>query len=435
MLEKKFATTLPLGALSDRRLDDLLLEKLKDNYSVVEASDGTRSMMMFSLLLMGGLLLVMWLFLRRSRESLFGGLMGGFSKSPAKRYQMGDRPVTFDDVAGLEGVKRELEEIVEFLKSPEKFQRLGGRVPRGVLLMGPPGAGKTLLARAVAGEAGVPFFSVSGSEFMQMFVGVGAGRVRDLFATAKEHAPSMLFIDEIDAVGRHRGTGLGGSQEEREQTLNQILSEMDGFTQTESVIIMAATNRPDMLDPALLRPGRFDRHIVVDRPSYQGRLAIFRVHTRNVPLAGDVDLERLAAGTVGLTGADIRNLVNEAALWASRHNKEDVDMSDFEYARDKVLMGVKRDEVLTGKEKSMTAYPRGGPRPAGLAGARHRSPPQGLDHPPRPGLGRHPTAARGRPLQRQRRRVADPAVVPAGGPQRRKARLRRVQRRRRRRSE
>ena len=273
---------------------------------------------------------------------------------------MGDRPVTFDDVAGLEGVKRELEEIVEFLKNPEKFQRLGGRVPRGVLLMGPPGAGKTLLARAVAGEAGVPFYSVSGSEFMQMFVGVGAGRVRDLFETAKKHAPAMLFIDEIDAVGRHRGTGLGGSQEEREQTLNQILSEMDGFTQTESVIIMAATNRPDMLDPALLRPGRFDRHIVVDRPSYAGRLAIFKVHSRDVPLAADVDLERLAAGTVGLTGADIRNLVNEAALWASRHDKEQVEMADFEYARDKVLMGVKRDEVLTGKEKSMTAYHESG---------------------------------------------------------------------------
>ena len=226
--------------------------------------------------------------------------------------------------------------------------------------MGPPGTGKTLLGRAVAGEAGVPFYSVSGSEFIQMFVGVGAGRVRDLFATAKENAPSILFIDEIDAVGRHRGTGLGGSHDEREQTLNQILSEMDGFTQNESVIIMAATNRPDVLDPALLRPGRFDRHITVDRPSYKGRLAIFQVHTREVPLAPDVDLEQLAAGSVGLTGADIRNLVNEAALWASRHDKDHVEMSDFEYARDKVLMGAKRDEVLTGKEKSMTAYHESG---------------------------------------------------------------------------
>ena len=222
------------------------------------------------------------------------------------------------------------------------------------------GTGKTLLGRAVAGEAGVPFYSVSGSEFIQMFVGVGASRVRDLFATAKENSPSILFIDEIDAVGRHRGAGLGGSHDEREQTLNQILSEMDGFTQNESVIIMAATNRPDVLDPALLRPGRFDRHITVDRPTFKGRLAIFQVHTRGVPLAADVDLERLAAGTVGLTGADIRNLVNEAALWASRRDQDKVVMADFEYARDKVLMGAKRDEVLTGKEKSMTAYHESG---------------------------------------------------------------------------
>ena len=226
--------------------------------------------------------------------------------------------------------------------------------------MGPPGTGKTLLGRAVAGEAGVAFYSVSGSEFIQMFVGVGAGRVRDLFETAKANSPCILFIDEIDAVGRHRGAGLGGSHDEREQTLNQILSEMDGFTQNESVIIMAATNRPDVLDPALLRPGRFDRHITVDRPTFKGRVAIFEVHTRDVPLDNDVDLERLAAGTVGLTGADIRNLVNEAALWASRHDKETVDMSDFEYARDKVLMGAKRDEVLSGKEKSMTAYHESG---------------------------------------------------------------------------
>jgi cell division protease FtsH len=226
--------------------------------------------------------------------------------------------------------------------------------------MGPPGTGKTLLGRAVAGEAGVPFFSINGSEFIQMFVGVGAGRVRDMFATAKQHAPAILFIDEIDAVGRHRGAGLGGGHDEREQTLNQILSEMDGFLQTESVIVMAATNRPDVLDPALLRPGRFDRHITVDRPTYKGRVAIFKVHTREVPLSDDVDLERLAAGSVGLTGADIRNLVNEAALWASRGDKKYVDMADFDYARDKVLMGAKREEVLTGKEKSMTAYHESG---------------------------------------------------------------------------
>jgi cell division protease FtsH len=253
-----------------------------------------------------------------------------------------------------------LQEIVQFLKNPQKFQRLGGRVPKGILLMGPPGTGKTLLGRAVAGEAGVPFFSINGSEFIQMFVGVGASRVRDMFANAKEAAPAILFIDEIDAVGRHRGAGLGGGHDEREQTLNQILSEMDGFAQTETVIVMAATNRPDVLDPALLRPGRFDRHITVDRPSFKGRVAIFKVHVRGVPLADDVDLERLAAGSVGLTGADIRNLVNEAALWASRHDKQYVDMVDFEYARDKVLMGSKREEVLIGKEKSMTAYHEAG---------------------------------------------------------------------------
>jgi cell division protease FtsH len=226
--------------------------------------------------------------------------------------------------------------------------------------MGPPGTGKTLLARAVAGEAGVPFFSISGSEFIQMFVGVGASRVRDMFKTAKESSPCILFIDEIDAVGRVRGAGLGGGHDEREQTLNQILSEMDGFSQTEAVIVLAATNRPDVLDPALLRPGRFDRHITVDRPNHKGRLAIFKVHVRDVPLADDVDLDRLASGTVGLTGADIRNLVNEAALWATRKNKDKVDMSDFEYARDRVLMGPKREEVLVGKEKRMTAIHEAG---------------------------------------------------------------------------
>ncbi len=309
------------------------------------------------LLLMAGF----WLTLRRARDPLGNtGFLGGFSKSPAKRYGAGDRTVTFADVAGLEQVKQDLQEIVEFLKDPKKFQRLGGRVPKGVLLMGPPGTGKTLLARAVAGEAGVPFFSISGSEFIQMFVGVGASRVRDLFKTAKDNAPAILFIDEIDAVGRIRGAGLGGGHDEREQTLNQILSEMDGFSPSESVIILAATNRPDVLDPALLRPGRFDRHVTVDRPNQKARLALFKVHTRNVPLAADVDLDRLAGATVGLTGADIRNLVNEAALWATRHDKPAVDSADFDYARDKVLMGPKREEVLAGREKKMTAYHEAG---------------------------------------------------------------------------
>ncbi len=341
-------------------LNKLLLDhSVKTN--VRQPSDGTGFLlglyMLVPLLLMAGF----WMTLRRARDPLGGsGFLGSFSKSPAKRYGANDKQVTFADVAGLEGVKEDLKEIVEFLKDPKKFQRLGGRVPKGVLLMGPPGTGKTLLARAVAGEAGVPFFSISGSEFIQMFVGVGASRVRDLFKTAKDASPSILFIDEIDAIGRHRGAGLGGGHDEREQTLNQILSEMDGFSQSESVIVLAATNRPDVLDPALLRPGRFDRHVTVDRPNQKARIALFKVHTRNVPLAADVDLDRLASGTVGLTGADIRNLVNEAALWATRHDKIAVDSSDFDYARDKVLMGPKREEVLVGREKKMTAYHEAG---------------------------------------------------------------------------
>ena len=324
-------------------------------------TDGTGFLMgiylLVPLLLMAGF----WMTLRRARDPLGNtGFLGGFSKSPAKRYGAGDKQITFADVAGLEQVKADLQEIVEFLKDPKKFQRLGGRVPKGVLLMGPPGTGKTLLARAVAGEAGVPFFSISGSEFIQMFVGVGASRVRDLFKTAKDASPAILFVDEIDAVGRVRGAGLGGGHDEREQTLNQILSEMDGFSPSESVIVLAATNRPDVLDPALLRPGRFDRHVTVDRPNQKARIALFKVHTKNVPLATDVDLERLATATVGLTGADIRNLVNEAALWATRHDKDAVDSSDFDYARDKVLMGPKREEILTGREKKMTAYHEAG---------------------------------------------------------------------------
>jgi cell division protease FtsH len=360
-LLKKFETTLSPIALFDTGLDRELRSQLKDNYRATETPDNTYTVLAVYMLISVALFLGLWFIFRRARESFFtGGLTGGFAKSGARRYGAGDKTVTFEDVAGLEGVKHELEEIVEFLRNPGKFQKLGARIPKGVLLMGPPGTGKTLLGRAVAGEAGVPFFSINGSEFIQMFVGVGAGRVRDLFNTAKESAPAILFIDEIDAVGRHRGAGFGGGHDEREQTLNQILSEMDGFTQTESVIVMAATNRPDVLDPALLRPGRFDRHITVDRPTYKGRLAIFQVHTKNVPLDADVDLERMAAGTVGLTGADIRNLVNEAALWASRHDKNCVNMDDFEYARDKILMGAKREEILSDKEKKMTAYHESG---------------------------------------------------------------------------
>ncbi len=253
-----------------------------------------------------------------------------------------------------------LQEIVEFLKNPEKFQRLGGRIPKGVLLIGPPGSGKTLLARAVAGEAGVPFFSISGSEFIQMFVGVGASRVRDMFKTAKENSPCILFIDEIDAVGRVRGAGLGGGHDEREQTLNQILTEMDGFSPNESVIVLAATNRPDVLDPALLRPGRFDRHVTVDRPTRKGRLEILKVHTRNKPLDDEVDLDSIARGTVGMSGADLENLVNEAVLLAVREDKDKVDMRDFDAARDKIIMGAKREEIITEKDKRLTAYHEAG---------------------------------------------------------------------------
>ncbi len=342
-------------------LDRLLLEHLGANYKASEESDNIALQMLVFLGLPLILFAGMWLMFRRARDQfLGGGILTGFNKSPAKRYESGKQRITFDDVAGLEGVKNDLAEVVEFLKSPEKFQRLGGRIPKGTLLMGPPGTGKTLLAKAVAGEAGVPFFSINGSEFIQMFVGVGASRVRDMFKTAKEAAPCILFIDEIDAVGRVRGAGLGGGHDEREQTLNQILSEMDGFSPNESVIVLAATNRPDVLDPALLRPGRFDRHVTVDRPNLKGREAIFKVHSRNVPLADDVDLHRLAGGAVGLTGADIRNLVNEAALWATREGKDKVDMSDFEIARDKILMGPKREEVLVGKEKLMTSYHESG---------------------------------------------------------------------------
>ena len=312
--------------------------------------------------LMIGLAFVMINFLRRTRDQMTGGgMLGNVTKSPARRYEADeDTEKTFEDVAGLKGVKSDLKEIVDFLKDPESFQRLGARVPKGVLLNGPPGTGKTLLAKAIAGEAGVPFFSINGSEFIQLFVGVGASRVRDLFSTAKKQAPAILFIDEIDAIGRQRGAGLGGGHDEREQTLNQILSEMDGFSPSETVIVIAATNRPDILDPALLRPGRFDRHITVDRPTVEGREQLFEVHSRKVPVAESVDFKTLAKATVGMTGADIMNLVNEAALWATRNDKNFVEQDDFEYARDKILMGATREEVLSEKEKLVTAYHEAG---------------------------------------------------------------------------
>lgn len=305
---------------------------------------------------------VWWFVLRglRSRQGPGGGLMGGFSKSGARLYVQQKSKVTFKDVAGLEEAKQELMEIVEFLRNPKKFARIGGKVPRGVLLVGPPGTGKTLMARAVAGEADVPFFSISASQFIEMFVGVGASRVRDLFNTAKKSAPSIIFIDELDAVGRSRGTGLGGGNDEREQTLNQLLAEMDGFEPHEEVIVMSATNRPDVLDTALLRPGRFDRHVTLDRPDWRAREEILKVHTRKVPLDDDVDLRIIARGTPGMCGADLENLVNEAALLAARENGDRVTMDHFERAKDRVLMGTERKLVLSEEEKRITAYHEAG---------------------------------------------------------------------------
>src|SRR5258706_6008592 len=295
-----------------------------------------------------------WIFMLRQMQS-GGNKALSFGKSRAKLLSNQQKRVTFKDVAGVEEAKEELQEIIEFLKEPQKFQKLGGRIPKGVLMMGPPGTGKTLLARAIAGEAGVPFFSISGSDFVEMFVGVGASRVRDLFEQGKKHAPCIIFIDEIDAVGRHRGAGLGGGHDEREQTLNQLLVEMDGFESNEGVIIIAATNRPDVLDPAILRPGRFDRRITVPRPDIRGREGILAVHTKKVPLSGDVDLNILAAGTPGFVGADLENLVNEAALLAARQDKEAVTMEDFELAKDKVLMGTERRSMVMSEEERRTA--------------------------------------------------------------------------------
>jgi len=290
-----------------------------------------------------------------------GGKAMSFGKSKARLLSEHHNKVTFADVAGIDEAKEELEEIIAFLRDPKKFQRLGGRIPKGVLLMGSPGTGKTLMARAIAGEAGVPFFSISGSDFVEMFVGVGASRVRDLFEQGKKNAPCIIFIDEIDAVGRHRGAGLGGGHDEREQTLNQLLVEMDGFESNDGVILVAATNRPDVLDPALLRPGRFDRRIVVPRPDLKGRLGILQVHTKKTPLAPEVELEIIARGTPGFAGADLENLVNEAALLAARRNKDRVDLSDFEAAKDKVLMGVeRRSMIISDKEKRITAVHEAG---------------------------------------------------------------------------
>ena len=354
---QQFSTYVPSN---DSEIVQSMLGK-KVNVTVKPVDDGMPSLMgifinWFPMLL----LIAVWVFFLRQMQS-GGGKAMGFGKSRAKLLTERTGRVTFEDVAGVDEAKEELKEIVDFLRDPQKFQRLGGRIPKGVLLVGPPGTGKTLLARAIAGEANVPFFTISGSDFVEMFVGVGASRVRDMFEQAKKNAPCIIFIDEIDAVGRHRGAGLGGGNDEREQTLNQLLVEMDGFESTEGVILIAATNRPDVLDPALLRPGRFDRHVVVPNPDLSGREKILRVHLRKVPLATDVDPRVIARGTPGFSGADLANLVNEAALLAARRGKRVVTMTELEDAKDKVLMGAERRSMaMSEEEKKLTAYHEGG---------------------------------------------------------------------------
>ncbi|MCX5720778.1 MAG: ATP-dependent zinc metalloprotease FtsH [Nitrospirae bacterium] len=340
-----------------------LVKVLRERGVQIEAKPPDESPWYITFLVTWGpfvLFLGLWFFLMRQMQ-MGGNKALSFGKSRARMLTEDRKKVMFSDVAGVDEAKEEVLEIIEFLRDPRKFQKLGGRIPKGVLIVGPPGTGKTLLAKAIAGEASVPFFSISGSDFVEMFVGVGASRVRDLFEQGKKHAPCIIFIDEIDAVGRLRGAGLGGGHDEREQTLNQLLVEMDGFDTTEGVILVAATNRPDVLDPALLRPGRFDRQVVVNRPDLRGRTEILKVHTKKVPIATDVELEKIARGTPGFSGADLENLVNEAALWAARQNKKEVEVVDFEMAKDKVLMGAERKSlILSDEEKRTTAYHEAG---------------------------------------------------------------------------
>ncbi len=339
-----------------------ILDKMTAKGIKVSIKSASSSQWVFSLFSWAPILVILglWIFMMRQMQS-GGNKALSFGKSRAKLLSNQQKRVTFKDVAGVEEAKEELQEIIDFLKDPQKFQKLGGRIPKGVLMMGPPGTGKTLLARAIAGEANVPFFSISGSDFVEMFVGVGASRVRDLFEQGKKNAPCIIFIDEIDAVGRHRGAGLGGGHDEREQTLNQLLVEMDGFESNDGVILVASTNRPDVLDPALLRPGRFDRRVVVQRPDVKGREGILAVHTRKIPLGDDVDINVIARSTPGFTGADLANLVNEAALNAARYNRKAVAMMDFEWAKDKVLMGSERRSiVMSNEEKRNTAYHEAG---------------------------------------------------------------------------
>ncbi len=343
---------------------DTIAEAMRKNGKIkIEYNNSASSGMWVQALIMYSpfiLIIAIWVFMLRQMQS-GGNKALSFGKSRAKLLSSQQKRVTFKDVAGVDEAKEELQEIIEFLKEPQKFQKLGGRIPKGVLMMGPPGTGKTLLARAIAGEANVPFFSISGSDFVEMFVGVGASRVRDLFEQGKKNAPCIIFIDEIDAVGRHRGAGLGGGHDEREQTLNQLLVEMDGFESNDGVILVASTNRPDVLDPALLRPGRFDRRVIVQRPDVKGREGILAVHTRKIPLGEDFDISVIARGTPGFTGADLANLVNEAALNAARFNKKMVGMYDFEWAKDKVMMGSERKSaVMSEEEKKTTAYHEAG---------------------------------------------------------------------------
>jgi len=339
-----------------------LIRILREKGVVITVKDSSTNSWVAYLVQAAPFLLIIgfWIFMMRQMQT-GGNKALSFGKSRARLLSSQQKKITFKDVAGVDEAKEELQEIIEFLRDPQKFQKLGGRIPKGVLLVGPPGTGKTLLARAIAGEANVPFFSISGSDFVEMFVGVGASRVRDLFDQGKKHAPCIIFIDEIDAVGRHRGAGLGGGHDEREQTLNQLLVEMDGFESNEGVILVAATNRPDVLDPALLRPGRFDRRVVVPRPDVNGRVGILQVHIKKVPLADDVELSVIARGTPGFSGADLANLVNEAALLAARAGRKTVAMSDFEKAKDKVMMGVERRSlVISEEEKKTTAYHEAG---------------------------------------------------------------------------
>ncbi len=367
------------------------------------------------------LVIAFWIFMMRQMQS-GGNKAMSFGKSRARMHSSQQKKVTFKDVAGVEEAKDELQEIIEFLREPQKFQKLGGRIPKGVLLIGPPGTGKTLLARAIAGEGNVPFFSISGSDFVEMFVGVGASRVRDLFEQGKKNAPCIIFIDEIDAVGRHRGAGLGGGHDEREQTLNQLLVEMDGFESNEGVILVAATNRPDVLDPALLRPGRFDRRVVVSLPDVRGREQILKVHTKKIPLADDVDMSIIARGTPGFAGADLANLVNEAALLAARQNRKVVTMSDFEVAKDKVMMGAERRSMILDRgRQGGYGLARSGPCTGRLAAARVRPVAQGQHHSARPRSGRHNAIARGRRIEPHGKAIAGSPLRAHGRTHRRDA--------------